>query len=154
MTILQKIKSQYKLDWHGTHGVRHWARVRRNGRIMGEYVGLCQKGLQVVDMFAIFHDACRLNEYTDPEHGPRGAALAYSMRDELGLDAWQMKHLLTACEIHTSCQQDWSLHQVVKTCLDADRCDLGRVGIQLEPEYIHNIKAIKWLQTKTGQQLT
>ena len=151
--ILKVIKAQYKLEWHGTHGVRHWARVRRNGRIIGEYVGLCSQGMQVVDMFAIFHDACRENEWADPDHGPRGAALAHSMRDEIGLNAWQMKHLLTACEIHTSCKRDSGLHLIVKACLDADRSDLGRVGIRLQPEYIHNIKALKMVQAKTGLKL-
>ena len=153
MTILQQINSQYRLDWDGTHGVRHWARVRRNGRIIGEYWGLCPKGIRVVDLFAIFHDACRENEYTDPDHGPRGAALAHSMRDQLDLDAWQLKNLLLACEIHTSCMRDPSLPPVVKTCLDADRCDLGRVGIRLHLDYIHNLKAIKMVQTLTGQRL-
>ena len=35
--ILPAIRKQFRLNWWGHHGVRHWARVRRNGRIIAQY---------------------------------------------------------------------------------------------------------------------
>ena len=81
--LLQAIRAQYRCDWWGYHGVRHWARVRANtrlfrvtepvrvgGRSVSFYSGPRQDIDPVVcDLFAVFHDACRVNEYEDPGHG-------------------------------------------------------------------------------------
>lgn len=141
--ILQQIKSQFQCDWWGHHGVRHWARVRHNGLLIGKRRHLCSEGLRVVELFSVFHDACRVNEYDDPDHGPRGAMLAKKMRDQLNINDWQMKHLVKACEIHTHVKRDRTLHNVVQVCLDADRSDIARVGMYVDEDYIHNYASLK-----------
>lgn len=141
--ILQQIKSQFQLDWWGHHGVRHWARVRRNGLGIGKARYLKEQGLQVVELFAVFHDACRVNEWDDPDHGERGAKLAHSMRDQLNINDWQWKLLDQACTVHTHVVNDKSLHTVVQTCLDADRLDISRVGVPLNHKYIHHYPSTK-----------
>lgn len=80
--ILKTIKDQYQIDWFGYHGVRHWARVRHHSMLIRNRRHLQDDALRVVELFALFHDACRVNEHEGPEHGDRGAKLAHSMRDQ------------------------------------------------------------------------
>jgi len=143
--LLRAIREQYRCDWWGYHGVRHWARVRANtrlfmltepvmvdGRATPFYPGPRQDIDPVVcDLFAVFHDACRVNEYEDPGHGARGATLAkrfhgcyFQITDE------QMDQLAYACKHHTDGLRDGS--PTVQACWDADRCDLPRVGIDID----------------------
>lgn len=120
--LLRAIKAQFKCDWHGHHGVGHWYNVARNARELG--------GDRVVtDLFAVFHDAGRINEYDDPEHGHRGAKLAFLMR-RVGLFKCtddQFDLLDTACRLHSDGLV--SEQPTIVACWDADRLDLGRVGI-------------------------
>ena len=71
--LLAKIKHQYHLQWHGTHGVIHWSRVYENGMKLSEHEGV---NVKVVQYFSVFHDSRRKNEYDDKHHGKRGAELA------------------------------------------------------------------------------
>ena len=73
----------------------------------------------------------RLNDYYDPLHGSRGAALARDLRGEaFDLEDAEMKLLRFACEEHTNGGLDPD--PTVGVCWDADRLNLWRVGI--EPE--------------------
>jgi uncharacterized protein len=85
-------------------------------------------------LFALLHDSRRENEYDDPGHGERGARLARELYAEgiLGLDADQMNKLVLACRTHTD--GTTSTDATVGVCFDADRFDLGRVGIEPDPE--------------------
>jgi uncharacterized protein len=86
----------------------------------------------VVELFAVFHDACRMNEDRDPDHGRRGAALAASLRGHVfDLPDPAFALLVTACTGHTDGRTED--HLTVQTCWDADRLDLGRVGISPDP---------------------
>jgi len=76
--VLTKIKHQYRLSWHGTHGVIHWNRVYENGMKLAEQDGVNRKVLQ---LFSIFHDSRRRNEHWDRNHGNRGAQLALQLRE-------------------------------------------------------------------------
>ena len=144
--LLYAIRDQYRCDWWGYHGVRHWARVRANTRLFrltepvevsGQsihfYPGLRQHIDQVVcDLFAVFHDACRVNEHDDPSHGARGAALARRLRGRyFQISDEQMDQLVHACVHHTDGLRDGP--PTVQACWDADRCDLPRVGIEIDP---------------------
>ncbi len=54
--LVHRILEDYLLPWHGMHGVGHWARVLENGlRLTKE----TQANVEVVQLFAIFHDAGR-----------------------------------------------------------------------------------------------
>jgi hypothetical protein len=66
--LIEAIRSRYALDWHGIHGVSHWARVRNNGLKLAVHTGANRK---VVELFAFLHDSCRLDDGFDREHGWR-----------------------------------------------------------------------------------
>lgn len=121
--LLKRIKQQYRLPWHGTHGVIHWNRVYENGIKLAEQDGVNTK---VVQFFSIFHDSQRKNEGTDNKHGNRGAKLALKMRDDISLDDDDFSLLITACSLHTSASTHDDI--TVQACFDSDRLDLGRVG--------------------------
>jgi uncharacterized protein len=86
-------------------------------------------------LFAVFHDACRHNEGYDLEHGSRGAILAAALRGGLyDLGDSQFRKLTVACRLHTKGRTDDDV--TVQTCWDADRLDLGRVGVKPHPPYL------------------
>jgi len=75
--ILHAVLEEYTLPWDGDHGVAHWARVLENGlRLAGE----TGANIEVVSLFAILHDSRRVNQASDPNHGPRAAEFASSLR--------------------------------------------------------------------------
>lgn len=130
--LIKRVKDQYRLDWHGTHGIKHWSRVFEIGMRISEVSGA---NLQVVQLFALFHDSCRENENDDPDHGKRGADLALKLKGQyfdLPDDDFQL--LQIACSNHTFADTHSDI--TVQTCFDADRLDLGRVDIVPDPEYL------------------
>ena len=127
--LIAAIRSQYRLEWEGIHGAPHWARVLRNGL---ELAARTQARADVVALFAVFHDACRHNDDQDPQHGPRGAALARDFHGRhFQLDSPGLTLLTVACETHTTGTAHPDI--TVRTCWDADRLDLWRVGIRPHP---------------------
>jgi uncharacterized protein len=133
--LLARIRAQYRLDWHGVHGLPHWERVRANGLRLATTTGADPV---VVEYFAALHDSRRFNDYTDPEHGPRAAAwvleLAVDAPDLLPLGPAQVELLAEACRTHTSGTQ--TDDPTIGTCWDADRLDLLRVGTRPDPRYL------------------
>lgn len=130
--LILAIRRQYRLPWRGIHGVIHWARVRENGLRLAAITGARPA---VVELFAVFHDACRLNDDRDPEHGVRAAALAAARRGQffdLADDDFAL--LLEACRRHTGGTTGGDV--TVTTCWDADRLDLARVGTTPESRYL------------------
>ena len=78
--LVHQILEDYPLPWHGTHGVGHWARVLENGLRLAKTTGV---KVEVVQLFAVFHDSRRINEVVDFGHGQRGAELAAELRGDL-----------------------------------------------------------------------
>lgn len=112
------------------HGPEHWRRVERNGRLLASQTGA---NLNVVRLFALFHDCRRVNDGWDPGHGARGADFAESLRGRsFQLSDKDFAILQYACIWHA----DGVTHDdvTIATCWDADRLDLGRVGILPEPK--------------------
>src|SRR3954463_2713651 len=97
--ILHAVLDEYILPWGGDHGVAHWARVLENGlRLAGE----TSADVEGVRLFAVLHDSRRVNEATDPEHGPRAAEFALSLRGHLfDLPDHEFRLLHRACAGHT-----------------------------------------------------
>jgi uncharacterized protein len=127
------VSNQFQLDEHSDHGPDHWRRVEQNGLLLAKSSGA---DITVVRLFAIFHDSRRENEFTDPEHGRRGAAYARELRNiHFQITDLQFDLLETACIWHT----ERTHHQdaTIGTCWDADRLDLGRVGIIPDPKYMN-----------------
>jgi len=130
--LLPLVLEQYRLNPQGIHGVPHWGRVLENGRRLCAVTGADPA---VIEMFCIFHDACRWTEGWDPGHGPRGASLARRFREQTGLDDSQFADLISACDNHTSGSVE-EAGITVLTCLDADRLDIPRVGMQIRPDLL------------------
>jgi len=83
----------------------------------------------VVELFAFFHDSCRVNEYDDEGHGTRGANLAGQLKGRFfEASDYEMDLLAHACRHHSDGRSQGDA--TVMTCWDADRLDLGRVGIK------------------------
>lgn len=128
--LVSAILAQYQLDPDSAHGLAHWGRVLENGLKLAEVTGADQA---VVTLFAVFHDACRINENKDPGHGARGAELAYQLRGKaFSCSDAQMDLLVRACSGHTN-SPPGEKDVTVLTCWDADRLDLGRVGKTVDP---------------------
>ena len=131
--LLQLLRGHFAIDWHGAHGVSHWARVRAIGLRLAARTGARPR---VVELFAFVHDACRRDEGIDRGHGRRSAAWIQrpEVRAVLGLDDTDLALLVRACEGHS---EGGTVEDVtVCTCWDADRLDLGRVGIRPQARYL------------------
>jgi uncharacterized protein len=123
--ILEAVLAQYRLPPAGDHGVAHWARVLENGERLAASTGA---DVEVVRLFAVLHDARRFNESDDPDHGPRAARFAQGLRGTLiDLPDARFKLLHRACSGHT--HERTHPDPTIRACWDADRLDLGRVGI-------------------------
>jgi len=128
--LAQAVLNQYLLPLDGVHGVTHWARVQENGLRLAEETGA---NMDIIRLFALFHDACRQNESRDPGHGLRGAQLAVAFRGTyFELDDASFELFYMACEWHTHGNVEADI--TVQTCWDADRLDLQRAGIIPLPE--------------------
>lgn len=147
--ILKAVLDWYKLPWNGDHGIGHWARVMENGLRLAEATGA---NVDVVQLFAILHDSRRLNEITDPDHGPRAADFAARLRGrefDLPDDAFNL--LYRACSGHT--HERTHPDVTIQTCWDSDRLDLGRVGVTPHPSRLCTdaAKAAETLRWATGR---
>ena len=127
--ILQAVLEAYSLPWDGDHGVAHWARVLENSLHIAEATGA---DVEIVSLFSILHDSRRIDEDDDPDHGLRGGEFAISIRGKLfDLSDDRFQLLYRACEGHT--HERTHPDVTIQTCWDADRLDLGRVGITPHP---------------------
>jgi uncharacterized protein len=127
--IIHEVLTGYTLPVRGLRGVVHWARVLENGLRLAEATGA---NVAVVTLFALFHDCRRVNDGWDRDHGLRGAECAQSLRGTLvHLDDGDFRLLYEACRLHTDGKVDADV--TIQTCWDADRLDLGRVGITPRP---------------------
>jgi uncharacterized protein len=136
--LLNKIREHFALDWRGVHGAPHWARVRQNGLYLAAFTAA---RVDVVEAFAFLHDSCRQNDWEDPGHGARAAEFAEDLvkAQLLPLDAAGLALLTQACAGHTGGRNP--ADPTIATCWDADRLDLGRVGIHPNPRYLCTEKA-------------
>ena len=112
------------------HGLTHWQQVERNGLLLASETGA---DTTVVRLFALFHDSKRADDGIDIAHGARGAEFAKECFEEHRLDITQEQFdkLYHACKFHTT--EHRSGDATIDTCYDADRLDLGRVSIVLDP---------------------
>ena len=122
------------------HGLDHWFQVWRNGEFLAtETPGA---DLEVVAMFALFHDSMRVDDGEDPHHGIRAWRLWCKLDGALAFSAEQAEIFLTACADHTR----GKIHTdpTIGVCWDADRLDLTRTGVQLD---------LKYFSTEAGREM-
>ena len=132
--------SRWPEDMGRTHGVEHWDRVAKFGSM------LYQEGadMDVILAFAYLHDAERMHNGRDINHGQRASGLIDAIRHTQleALSDEQIAKLKRACKLHTIQHRTGDL--TIDICFDADRMDLPRVGIIPSP---------KRMATKKGAEL-
>ena len=133
--ILERIFTDTSIWESEIHGLSHWQRVEENGLMLADVNGADKR---VISYFAYIHDCQRWNEDDDPEHGPRAAAYAEKNRNLIDLSETQFCKLVDACTDHTfAMPSDYPLVDItLATCWDADRLDIGRVGLTLDSQYL------------------
>jgi uncharacterized protein len=131
---------RFALPDSALHGPAHWERVEACGLFIAQRTGADE---ELIRLFALFHDACRENDSRDPQHGPRGAALVREVH-EAGLlpglerDRLETLHFAITHHTHTIHHPD----PTIGACWDADRLDLVRFGIVLDPALLNTEPAI------------
>lgn len=135
--VLQAAKDRFTMNLKGVHGVAHWSRVRENGLRIAKFSGA---NTLIVELFAYLHDCCREDDGSDPGHGERAAGFAETLRGSLlHLSDSEFDLLHHAIRDH---ELGYTKADVtVMTCWDADRLDLGRVGIRPLARYLCTAKA-------------
>jgi len=129
--LIQNLSAHFVLEWSGIHGASHWERVRENGLRLAPLTGA---RIHIVELFAFLHDLKRRNECHDPDHGPRAARFVKKLGAVLDIDGHDLELLVTACRHHSDGFTTGDL--TILTCWDADRLDLGRVGIKPNPRHL------------------
>lgn len=128
--LMKLIRRQFALGLNGIHGEAHWDRVHANGLRLAEQTGA---DIEIVELFAYLHDSRRLNDGWDMEHGQRAAEFVETLQAPfLHLTARQLELLTYACTHHSDGLLEADV--TVQTCWDADRLDLGRIGIRPDPQ--------------------
>ncbi|MGE0143601.1 MAG: HD domain-containing protein [Planctomycetota bacterium] len=130
---LAVVRPQFRLDLHhGVHGIAHWSRVWRHGRELARSLDVDPR---ILAWFAFLHDSQRVDEGTDPGHGERAADFAVRLRQDgilTGLSAVAFEQLCEAMRLHSDGHTEGE--PAILACWDADRLDLGRVGIRPRPD--------------------
>lgn len=130
--FFEYLVASHTLGHDGFHGRDHWLRVLQNAREIAAETGA---NLRVLELFAVLHDSRRENENHDPKHGHRAAAYAVELRVKwFDLADDEMDLLLEACRFHSDGITE--AHPTIQACWDADRLDLGRVGVRPDPLYL------------------
>jgi uncharacterized protein len=130
--IRAHVMSVFSCGPNSIHGPSHWRRVESFGLDIAERSGA---DIVVVRLFALLHDACRRNDGDDLEHGPRAAAMLYRIVPSVfAIDPKRFELLEHAVRHHTSGLI--SDDPTIGACWDADRLDIGRVGIAPDARYM------------------
>lgn len=130
--LLDLIRGGFALNLNGIHGEAHWTRVCENGMRLAEHTGA---DLQVIEYFAYLHDSKRQSDGWDRGHGQRAAEFVRSLSSSFfTLCEEKLELLLYACRHHSDGLTQADI--TVQTCWDADRLDLGRIGVRPKPRYL------------------
>jgi uncharacterized protein len=130
--LREHVAREFRCDRDSVHGPSHWKRVEQNGIVIAKRSGAV---VEVVRLFAYFHDSRREHDGSDNTHGARGAVYAASLRGTLfQLSDEHFELLRYACEWHT--HGELSDEPTIGTCWDADRLDLWRVGTKPHVSYM------------------
>jgi uncharacterized protein len=130
------------------HGPRHWRDVARMGlALWAEGIDIKDDDMVIVLLFAMLHDSQRLNEFSDPDHGDRAAALAGKLASTGGLLDWLDTDRLSRLSIALDSHDRGEVIKpdddaAIALCWDSDRLTLSRVGITPDPKYLSNPEAM------------
>ena len=108
----------------------HWAHVLENGLRPANVTGA---DIEIVQLFAVFHDPKRVKETSDPDHGRFRVEFAAELRGQVfDLSDHAFNLLYRACSGHTTHERTHP-DITIQTCWNADRLDLWRVGVTPHP---------------------
>jgi uncharacterized protein len=128
--LLAAIRDAFALSLDGLQGEAHWQRVCENGLHLAQRTGA---DAEIVELFAYLHDCQRQNDGWDQDHGHRAAEFVRTLHDSvLRLPPRKLESLIYACSYHSDGLTEADV--TVQTCWDADRLDLGRIGIEPDPQ--------------------
>ncbi len=124
------------------HGLDHWFRVWKNAQLLtGRETSA---DLEVVALYALFHDAMRLNDGEDPDHGNRGFALWERINQLQDIEQYFTKHqqelFFEAVTEHSHGYR--ATDPTIAVCWDADRLDLHRKGLWPDARFMSTQTAI------------
>jgi len=143
--IWDEVRAGFRLPLKSIHGYDHWQRVE------GDAIKIARAEdaiIDVVKLFAIFHDSCRLDDNYDPDHGRRAATYAGEMRGRLfTLDDYAFELLTYALAVHADGYT--SKDPTIGACWDADRLDLWRVGITPDSSLFSTLTGRRLLQVRS-----
>lgn len=132
------------------HGLDHWYRVWSNAQMM---IGMEPTAdLEVVALYALFHDSMRVNDGEDAGHGMRGFTLweRINQKHELILSKLltdkRQELLFEACVEHSDGRR--STDPTIAVCWDADRLDLHRKGIWPDARFMSTQDGIQMCMTR------
>jgi uncharacterized protein len=138
--ICEYLMSIFMCGANSIHGPSHWQRVDTFGIDIAESNGA---DLIVVRLFALLHDSCRQDDGEDLDHGPRAAEMLDRIVPSIfSLDGGRFDLLKEAISLHTSGLTTEDL--TIGTCWDADRLDIGRVGM---------IPSARYMSTEAGKEM-
>jgi uncharacterized protein len=128
--LVEAVLERSTHHWSTVHGEQHWRAVGVAGAELVRHVPAADP--LVVFLFALFHDSMRENDGHDPEHGPRGGALARELHGVVHFESGvQLEVLVDACDRHTN---GWlTADPTIGVCWDADRLNLWRVAKRPNP---------------------
>lgn len=129
------------------HGVTHWNQVRANGFKLIDAGAVADR--KVVELFALLHDCQRIDEWADPDHGQRAAdyMIVLWQQGRLDITEWQMGELHYAIRYHTG-ERRAGIFRTAGVCWDADRLDLPRVGVDVDPAYLSTKQARRMIRRR------
>jgi len=132
-SLIEKMAMRrFALGQDSYHGPAHWKRVLANGRFISSHLNL---NSDFIHHFAWLHDCCRENESYDPQHGTRAASFAKELyKKEIQLTPMLFEKLIFTLEHHNKGKVSDDLQ--IGACWDADRLELGRVGIYPDAKYM------------------
>jgi len=134
--LREHLVAQFSCDPASVHGPAHWKRVEFHGLLIAPTNSAI---VEVIRLFALFHDCRRIHDGYDDGHGARGAEYASQLRDkyfELPDDEFELLHNACTWHAHGRLSDD----PTIGACWDADRLDLGRVGMRPLPDYMSTPK--------------
>ena len=128
--LTSRVRTEFQLDLKGIHGAGHWARVAFHGRFLASQLGV---NPDIPRLFALLHDSQRWHDGGDHDHGRRAARFVETLHESgrIRLPSTELEWLIEACHGHSEGKLKAPI--AVQVCWDADRLDLGRVGIRPDP---------------------
>ena len=138
--LIKQLKIDNPLYYSDIHGRKHYANVMAAGLELAYHYHV---NPNIVKYFAYLHDSCRENENYDPWHGPRAAEYISKIQHLINLEPDEITELKSACYYHTSAKPwDRASYSITEqVCFDADRSDISRIGIDVDPAYLFTKKA-------------